>query len=594
MSELVSLAGKELLMAPRCPSPFYTPSGDTPLGIGPPTCPMSARGGPSCGSISNNATMDCFTPQPDSWQAGFVGAHVVRRSNLPPTNTSFATHTEKRWWEDGGQKATANGQGWLLQRADGDLYVTLGGTCGAFCSIAAAVGSYLREPHVQRRFGPLDSLAVLDIGGGTSSFDACISSVQGVGVTLALTPWEPDSDDTPVVTEYFQQTWISVERGSPLLLQTASQSRELPLQAGSFHAVFSCRTAGGGLLPLPWYWLEVQRILKPGGYFFVEPAPRAVNSIPNTSRFCMVRENVTEAITTRYYVRPNWKTYPLRMHIYRRLPLKECTLADVPVCRTATDGEAVETCVTPDHSQKHDDVDAASIRGDRWEELVEAMTPWLRGASREEMAALREQDERNVFRPPAHLRHPLEPTLSLFTDKFPANSSRAVTVLSVEAVDDGFSRALRARAPSLWGILPGGVHTMSTTRHRHLVAPPGAVVHDLCARTLPVHPRAYDIIVLHNATALARHCASSRRGLMGVAALRHAALEVLRLSRPAHLGLIILSGDAELEAHTRDYLGGGGASAADKDLCEALATLNVTFLGCVGRAAGRACVLKYS
>ena len=55
---------------------------------------------------------------------------------------------------------------------------------------------------------------------------------------------------------------------------------------------------------------------------------------------------------------------------------------------------------------------------------------------------------------------------------------------------------------------------------------------------------------------------------MGVAALRHAALEVLRLSRPAHLGLIILSGDAELEAHTRDYLGGGGASAADKDLCE--------------------------
>ena len=592
MSDLVSLAGKELLTAPRCPSPFYTPSGAFFKGkIDDLPCPMSARGGPSCGSISNDTTMDCWTPRPNSWQVGFVGAHVVRRSNLPPTNTSFATHTEKRWWEDGGLAATSNGQGWLLQRADGDFYVTLGGTCGAFCSIAAAVASYLREPHVQRRFGPLDSLAVLDIGGGTSSFDACISSVQGVGVTLALTPWEASSDDTPLIGEYYQQTWISVERGAPLLLQTASQSRELPLQAGSFHAVFSCRTAGGGLLPLPWYWLEVQRILKPGGYFFVEPGSRNMGgALPNMSRFCMVRENVTEPITTRYYVHPRWRTYPLRMHIYRRLPLKECTLADVPVCRTATDGEGVETCVTPDHSQKHDGGVAASIRGDRWEELVEAMTPWLRGASREEMAALQEQDEGNVFRPPTRLRHPLEPTLSVYTEKFPANSSRAVTVLSVEAVDDGFSRALRARAPSLWGIVPGGVHTLSTTRHRHWVAPPGAVVHDLCARTLPVHPRGYDIIVLHNATALARHCASSRRGPTRAAALRHAALEVLRLSRPTHLGLIVLSGDAELEAHANDYLGGG---AAGKDLREALASLNVSFLGCVGRTAGRACVLKY-
>ena len=178
----------------------------------------------------------------------------------------------------------------------------------------------------------------------------------------------------------------------------------------------------------------------------------------------------------------------------------------------------------------------------------------------------------------------------MYTEKFPANSSRAVTVLSVEAVDDGFSRALRARAPSLWGIVPGGVHTLSTTRHRHWVAPPGAVVHDLCARTLPVHPRGYDIIVLHNATALARHCASSRRGSTRAAALRHAALEVLRLSRPTHLGLIVLSGDAELEAHANDYLGGG---AAGNDLREALASLNVSFLGCVGRTAGRACVLKY-
>ena len=218
MSDLVSLAGKELLTAPRCPSPFYTPSGAFFKGkIDDLPCPMSARGGPSCGSISNDTTMDCWTPRPNSWQVGFVGAHVVRRSNLPPTNTSFATHTEKRWWEDGGLAATSNGQGWLLQRADGDFYVTLGGTCGAFCSIAAAVASYLREPHVQRRFGPLDSLAVLDIGGGTSSFDACISSVQGVGVTLALTPWEASSDDTPLIGEYYQQTWISVERGAPLL-----------------------------------------------------------------------------------------------------------------------------------------------------------------------------------------------------------------------------------------------------------------------------------------------------------------------------------------------------------------------------------------
>ena len=37
-------------------------------------------------------------------------------------------------------------------------------------------------------------------------------------------------------------------------------------------------------------------------------------------------------------------------------------------------------------------------------------------------------------------------------------------------------------------------------------------------------------------------------------------------------------------------LGGG---AAGNDLRESLASLNVSFLGCVGRTAGRACVLKY-
>ena len=59
----------------------------------------------------DDTTMDCWTPRPNPWQVGFVGAHVVRRSNLPPTLRA-SRRTQRSVVEDGGLAAT-NGQGWL-------------------------------------------------------------------------------------------------------------------------------------------------------------------------------------------------------------------------------------------------------------------------------------------------------------------------------------------------------------------------------------------------------------------------------------------------------------------------------------------------
>ena len=65
----------------------------------------------------------------------------------------------------------------MIQNEVGDLHVTLGGTCGSMCLIAARIYDYLHK-----RLGGVaaEAMAVLEMAAGSSTIGACLASNHNV------------------------------------------------------------------------------------------------------------------------------------------------------------------------------------------------------------------------------------------------------------------------------------------------------------------------------------------------------------------------------------------------------------------------------
>ena len=236
-----------------------------------------------------------------------------------------------------------------------DLMLSLGGTCGAMCAIAARVGDYLKE-----RFSdvPPEEIAVLDIGAGTSTLDACLASVEGIGVTVALTPLDAVhlyNDEKSGGGEYWMQTYLSVERGSPTLTLRAGPTLPVPVQAGSFHSVFACRASGGALLNMDWFWIDVQRVLKPGGVLLTEGIRQHPGKMSPAAKFCMKAVEPPGDFTNRFYTARGWAMFKATLSAFVRLPLSECNwTTHYPICNATASTTrkqaniAFPMCLTPD------------------------------------------------------------------------------------------------------------------------------------------------------------------------------------------------------------------------------------------------------
>ena len=205
----------------------------------------------------------------------------------------------------------------------------------------------------------------------------------------------------------------------------------------------------------------------------------------------------------------------------------------------------------------------------------------------------------------------------------PANASRAVTVLAINATDRAFVQALRERAPAFWGIEPASARC---GRHPTCMQPTllidGALVHSPCMQSFPFHPHAFDIVLVPNALAQAEHCerewttqsarmASTRpKHEPRVSGWWHLMLELLRVLRPGPLGLLVLTGDASFELHLQEGLRSLRRAATGRTPSPSgtrrrphvevavnssggvLGALNVSVLGCVTQGQFCACVLR--
>ena len=240
-------AAQAVADAPLCESSFFTPNGGLI---------HSASLWQRINSSIPFLPTACLTPPPPGWSTEFTRASLVRHGSIPTEHGNLTTTTQ--WWRDGGLSATA-GQAWLVATEEGDVVATLGGTCGILCEIAARIYDYL---HARLRGMLAEDMAVLEIAAGTGTIATCLTSGHNVGVTLSVTPEEyhDANENMDFGHGLGAQSFVSVARGAPTLLDFASVDRQLPLQSGSFHAVVACRAAGGSLAAHEWFWFELQRV----------------------------------------------------------------------------------------------------------------------------------------------------------------------------------------------------------------------------------------------------------------------------------------------------------------------------------------------
>ena len=335
------------------------------------------------------------------WRRLFALAHAVRVTDVPETAPKGSGTLDQ--WLSGSFNF---GQGWWAITRNATLYVMLGGgSCGAWCGIAAAVAQVVEHawpaelPH---------QLAVLDVGAGVSTFSACLASNHNFQ-TMAMAPLESDTD-----AEYMYQTYFANARGIPTLLEIMDPKRPLPFPTDSFHAIMACYAGGGGLKDHEWVWRAWGRVLKPAGLVFMERAPP---STVNLTALCFERAPPSAPLFNRYNLANRWKLFRKPVLVYRLKDTDAC-------CGVHMYQQADDAMGSP---PPHGDAPRRDARAAlNWPAvLVEWLVPWMQ-LSPDVLTALAVEDEGSWrFNPPAGS----EPTLSIFP-RVPANISRAVHACS--------------------------------------------------------------------------------------------------------------------------------------------------------------------
>ena len=153
-----------------CPS-FHTPYG----AFGASFSPTRQLGRLDAGKQLTH--IDCRSLPLAGSGSSFALAHAVRFADIPDTPRKTKELSENLGLEAWLAGSFAFSQGWWALHRNASLFVMLGGgSCGAWCAIAAAVALVVEHAFPSELS---DQLAVLDVGAGVSTFSACLSSNHG-------------------------------------------------------------------------------------------------------------------------------------------------------------------------------------------------------------------------------------------------------------------------------------------------------------------------------------------------------------------------------------------------------------------------------
>ncbi|CAH9078128.1 unnamed protein product [Cuscuta epithymum] len=306
---------------------------------------------------------------------------------------------------------------------------------------------------------------VLDIGCKDSSFVASLVEKDVLALTLGL-------KDDP-----FDLAQVALERGFPALVSPFASHR-LPFPSGVFDTIhcgecpISWHSNGGKLL------LEVNRILRPGGYFILSTkhnsveAEEAMSTLTSSICWNVLADKTDDVsdIGVKIYQKPESNDiYELRR---KKVP-PLCNVKDNP---DAAWNAPIKACL-------HQIPSAIEERGTEWPEewpkRLETFPDWMMSNNREKLIS---DDE--------HWKDILDKS---YLVGFGIDWSNIRIVMDMKAINGGFAAALRRRQKEVWvmNVVPP-IHapdTLPIIFERGLVG----IYHDWC-ESFGTYPRSYDLL----------------------------------------------------------------------------------------------------
>uniref|UniRef100_A0A6N2LUU1 Methyltransferase n=1 Tax=Salix viminalis TaxID=40686 RepID=A0A6N2LUU1_SALVM len=393
-------------------------------------------------------------------------------------------------------------------------YLTFPGGGTQFKHGALHYIDFIQDSHPDIAWGKRTRV-ILDVGCGVASFGGYLFERDVLAMSFA-----PKD-------EHEAQVQFALERGIPAMLAVMGTKR-LPFPSSVFDAVHCARcrvpwhVEGGKLL------LELNRVLRPGGYFVWSATP-VYQKLPEDVGIWQAMSKLTKSMCWDLVVIKKDRLNGVGAAIYRKPTSNDCynnrPQNQPPLCKESDDPNAawkvpLEACM-------HRVPENASVRGSRWPEQwpqrLEKPPHWLNSqvgvygkAAPEDFAADYDHWKNVVSRS--------------YLKGMGINWSSVRNIMDMRAVYGGFAAALKDLKVWVMNVVPiDSADTLPIIYERGLFG----MYHDWC-ESFNTYPRTYDLLHAdHLFSTLTKRC-----NLVAVIA------EVDRILRPE--GNLIVRDNAEI------------------------------------------------
>lgn len=395
--------------------------------------------------------LQCLIPPPPNYKVPIrwpKSRDEVWQSNVP--HTFLATEkSDQHWMVVNGQKVNFPGGGTHFPNG-ADKYIS---------SVAKMLkneeGNLSMDGSIR---------TVLDVGCGVASFGAYLLPLEIIAMSLA-------PNDV-----HQNQIQFALERGIPATLGVLGTKR-LPYPSKSFDLAHCSRCR------IEWHQrdgillLEVDRLLRPGGYF-VWSAPPAYREDPESRQIWKemseLVQNMCWTVAAHQDQTVIWQK-PLTNECYEKRP--EDTLP--PLCKTSDPDSAwevpMEACITPLTDEAHNI--------EPWPKRMVAPSPRLKGLRIDEKTYL---TDTNTW------KRRVDFYWSSLKDALQVEQNSVRNIMDMKANYGGFAAALKEKDLPVWvmNVVPSsGANSLGLVYDRGFIGS----LHNWC-EAFSTYPRTYDLL----------------------------------------------------------------------------------------------------
>ncbi|XP_062207686.1 probable methyltransferase PMT26 [Phragmites australis] len=320
------------------------------------------------------------------------------------------------------------------------------------------------------------SRVILDVGCGVASFGGYM--FERDVLTMSFAPKD----------EHEAQVQFALERGIPAISAVMGTKR-LPYPSGVFDVIHCARcrvpwhTEGGMLL------LELNRLLRPGGYFVWSATP-VYQKLPEDVEIWNAMSSLTKSMCWKMVSRTKDKLNQVGMAIYQKPTDNNCyekrSENNPPLCKETDDANAAWN--VPLEACMHKLPVGPTVRGSKWPESwpqrLEKTPFWIDGSQVGVYGKPANEDFEADY---AHWKRVVSKS---YVNGMGIDWSKVRNVMDMRAVYGGFAAALRDQKVWVMNIVPiDSPDTLPIIYERGLFG----MYHDWC-ESFSTYPRTYNLL----------------------------------------------------------------------------------------------------